>query len=229
MLATATSFSSSNFSPEDYVYNSVTTSSDSNAVDTKDADEDDGPQFGFGFDLEIDSFTKPPMEGLAPSSRVKPSSTPKPLHYSSFVSPSPSLTLPEDTPSAHLRRLKTPGGKKKPLIPVVSQNPMERAAERRYKRDAKRDDVRSPLAVVVHSDCLKCGCGTQSPRDLADIGIQVESGITIQILTPRLTPHTIATEKLLFRDIRTLPAHQKKICCDGQSTWSTTRTSYHSR
>ncbi|KAG8886995.1 hypothetical protein FRB98_000678 [Tulasnella sp. 332] len=101
-------------------------------------DEGGDPAFDYAFDLEAASF--------ATKSEANPNQS-KPLHYSSFAYRSSghepgSLLAAEDALSfMDIRPLKSARPKKKPIIPTPpSQDPAVKAAGKRMKRDARRDE-----------------------------------------------------------------------------------------
>ncbi len=121
---------------------------------SQDSDEDDP---AFGFNLDIESFA----------------SAPKPLHYSSFGS-GPSLTVTPSDPLTPPIPLRSPqnGQRRKPIIPAAPRSDaMKKAANRRVKRDSKREEKKTQesedLALAPESPLI----GVATLRDAEPLEI----------------------------------------------------------
>jgi hypothetical protein len=116
---------SSMSSTDDFVL--VPHKSSSNEIQESQDSEEDDP--AFGFNLDIESFA----------------SAPKPLHYSSFGG-GPSLTVTPSDPLTPPIPLRSPqnGHRRKPIIPAAPRSDaMKKAANRRVKRDSKREEKKT--------------------------------------------------------------------------------------
>jgi len=161
----------------------------SDAASADDDDEDDG---GFGFDLEISSFTK--TMPLAPSPHVKPASAKKPLHYTSFLTESATANSQPCQQEHHHVFEHTSGDSRlppprtKPIVVPTYRTPMEKAAERRMKRDAKREIKK--VAVNEGVD-VQIGGVANDQTSSPTISITPPQDPLVSLITP--DPNTMAS------------------------------------
>ncbi|KAG8983768.1 hypothetical protein FRB93_007048 [Tulasnella sp. JGI-2019a] len=173
------SFDGSGHAPEldgdEYVYMPASgcTGSDDcdNRVSEPKRDENDDPVFDFAFDIEIASF--PAVAEPSPLPKLS-----KPLHYSSFAARSGEdeqlhSQRPAEDPSsfANLRLIKSPRPKKKPIIPTPPiQDPAEKAAGKRQKRDARREERQRQQMNPSSKERLSAPIDPPTPADSVDSG-----------------------------------------------------------